>query len=438
MRSCRFLSNLAKCAQNFGASDCGNVAVIFSIALIPIFSAVGAAVDFSHANSVRASLQSATDSTALMLSRDGATNNDATVNDSAGEILKANFKNKGANISAVNVVQDNSNGLAVTVSATATLKPTFMSAFGFGSYELAAKSKVRRGESRLRVALVLDVTGSMSSANKIGALKTASKNLIVQLQNASTKGGDVYVSIIPFSKDVGVEAINFSAEWIRWDLWESENGSCSKAKHKSAMACTADKGKWTPANRNTWNGCITDRDQDYDTENTPPEKQTYGTLFPAEQYSYCPVPMMGLSNDWTALKAKIDSFQPNGNTNQAIGLQWGFQSLTSGPFAIPAKDRNYNYKDYIILLSDGLNTENRWYSSQSPINSRQKITCDNVKNAGITLYTVQVNTVGDPKSTLLESCASAPSKFSLLTSASQIIETFDSIGTEISNLRIAE
>jgi len=47
-----------------------------------------------------------------------------------------------------------------------------------------------------------------------------------------------------------------------------------------------------------------------------------------------------------------------------------------------------------------------------------------IKVAGITLYTVQVNTGGDPTSTLLQNCATDPGKFFLLTFASGIITTF--------------
>jgi hypothetical protein len=85
-----------------------------------------------------------------------------------------------------------------------------------------------------------------------------------------------------------------------------------------------------------------------------------------------------------------------------------------------------------------LNTEDRWYTSQSSINARQAITCANVKAAGITLYAVQVNTGGDPTSTLLQNCASDSSKFFLLTSSSQIITTFNQIGTALANLRVAK
>ena len=53
--------------------------------------------------------------------------------------------------------------------------------------------------------------------------------------------------------------------------------------------------------------------------------------------------------------------QPTGGTNQPIGLAWGWQSLSqTTPLNAPAEDPNYTYKKAIILLSDGLNTEDRW------------------------------------------------------------------------------
>ena len=101
-------------------------------------------------------------------------------------------------------------------------------------------------------------------------------------------------------------------------------------------------------------------------------------------------------------------------------------------------DPNYKYQQVIILLTDGLNTEDRWYSNQSQINARQQMTCDNIKNAGITLYTIQVDTGGDPTSTLLQNCASSSDKFFLLTSANEIVTTFNQIGTNLTQLYLAK
>jgi uncharacterized protein YegL len=285
------------------------------------------------------------------------------------------------------------------------------------------------------VALVLDNTGSMSSSNKISALKTASQNLLAQLKSAAVTVDDVYVSVVPFSKDVNVGSDKYNETWLRWDLWEAVNGTCSSSSYTTQSTCTSHSKKWTPASHSTWNGCVTDRDQNFDTTNDPP--QAGATLYPAEQYASCPVSLIQLSNDWTSLGSKIDAMQPNGKTNQAIGRQMGWQTLTAAPFTVPAMDTNYQYNQVIILLTDGLNTEDRWYTSQSSIDTRQHKTCDNIKNAGITLYTVQVNTGNDPTSTLLKNCASDSSKFFLLTSSAEIITTFNQIGTALSNLRLS-
>ena len=60
-------------------------------ALIPIVGLTGAAVDFSHANSVKADMQSALDSTALMISKNAATMSAAQIQTAADGYFKALF-----------------------------------------------------------------------------------------------------------------------------------------------------------------------------------------------------------------------------------------------------------------------------------------------------------------------------------------------------------
>ena len=54
------------------------------------------------------------------------------------------------------------------------------------------------------------------------------------------------------------------------------------------------------------------------------------------------------------------------------------------------------------------------------------------------LYALQVNTSGDPTSTMLKNCASDTGKFFLVTSSSQIGTIFNQIGTNLSKLRISK
>jgi Flp pilus assembly protein TadG len=421
----RFLSNTR-----------GGVAPLMAVVAVPVLAVVGMAVDYTRANAARTAFQVSLDATALMLSKDAANVDGTVLQTQATDTFNALYKHPEVNnITVTPAYTSGIDGSHLTLHGTGVINTNFLGVIGVNQIDISATAVSTWGNTRLRVALVLDNTGSMSSAGKMTALKTATHNLLGQLKSAAHQPEDVYVSIIPFSKDVNFGSANYDQSWLRWDLWDPLNGTCSDNRYSKQSSCVSHGKIWTPAPHNTWNGCVTDRDQNYDTTNNAPVAGA--TLYPAEQYSSCSVPLMQLTNDWTALNAKVDAMQPVGNTNQAIGLQVGWQTLTAAPFTIPPVDPDHKYQTVIILLTDGLNTENRWYTSQTSIDNRQKKTCDNVKAAGITLYTVQVNTGGDATSTLLQDCASDPGKFFLLTSAVQIVTTFGQIGTALQNLRLS-
>jgi Flp pilus assembly protein TadG len=413
----------------------GGIAPMVALTIVPLIGFVGAAVDYTRANAARTALQASLDSTALLLAKTAPNQTSAELQTSATNAFNALFHRPDVQNVQVTAYYSSTAGSKVTLRGSGTVPTDFLNVLGFSSINIAASTTATWGNTKLRVSLVLDNTGSMANDDKMTALKAASHSLLDQLKAATIDPEDVYVSIIPFNKDVNVGAANYDQSWLSWDLWEAQNGTCSYYKYNSQGSCTSHGYTWTPASHSTWNGCVTDRDQNYDTTNDAPVAGS--TLYPAEQYSSCPAQLLGLTNDWTALSSKIDAMEPHGKTNQAIGLQLGWQSLTAAPFTVPPKDPNYKYTETIILLSDGLNTEDRWYTNASSIDARQQKTCDNLKAAGFTIYTVQVNTSGDPTSTLLQNCASDSSKFFLLTSSTEIVTTFNQIGTALSNLRLA-
>ncbi|MBV8790640.1 MAG: VWA domain-containing protein, partial [Pseudolabrys sp.] len=346
----------------------------------------------------------------------------------------------------INVSYSGGSGSQIVISGSASVPTNFMGLIGYDSLAISGSTTTKWGSSRLRVALVLDNTGSMANYNKIGALKTATNNLLTQLQSAGSGSDDVYVSIVPFSKDVNLNPANATADWIDWADWEANNGRCTDTRRHSLSSCLSHGGVWTPASHTAWNGCVMDRGgtvapdpANYDTNVLPPTPGTTPSLFAAEQYSSCTQAVMGLSTNWTAMTTLVNGMSPSGNTNQAIGLALGWMSLTGGgPFTTPAEDPNYKYVHAIVLLTDGLNTQDRWYSTQSSIDNRQTMTCSNIKAAGIVLYTIQVNTDGDPTSTLLQQCASEPENFFLLTKSDQIVSVFQTIGTNLTKLFVAQ
>jgi Flp pilus assembly protein TadG len=429
----------------------GSLVPVFAIMMLVLIGMIGMGVDYTRGSFANAKMQAALDATALALSSNASTVSASVLTSEASTLFSSIYTGSKLTTPAITATYSNNGGPQVVVTATATLPTTFLNLppFKMSTLNLSASSTIAWGQSRLRVALVLDNTGSMADSGKISALQTATKNLLTQLKNVVVNTGDVYVSIIPFVKDVNVGSSYSTASWIDWTDWEANNGTCSRGTASTKSSCT---GTWTPASHSTWNGCVTDRGpptwnmstpapgpQNYDENVDAPVAGVTASQFPAEQYGSCPLQLMGLSNNWTGMNTLVNQMTPNGNTNQAIGLVWGWMSLVGGgPLTAPAMDSSYQYQQVIIILSDGLNTQDRWYSSASQIDARQQTTCSNIKTAGITIYAVQVNTGGDPTSTLLQNCASDSGKFFLLTSASQIITTFQTIGNAISKLHIAK
>lgn len=192
---------------------------------------------------------------------------------------------------------------------------------------------------------------------------------------------------------------------------------------------------WTANARSTWTGCIMDRNQSYDVNMTLPTSTA--TRFPAENSVACvSSEMMGtLGHNWTALKTRTNAMTAVGNTNQTIGLAWGMIAQTqNGPFNAPAVP-DFTTR-YIILLSDGLNTQNRWSSTQSAIDARMTTACANAKAAGFVIYSIYVNTGGSGSSSVLSACASDSSKFYELKTSGAIVTAFNQIGQEITKLRV--
>jgi len=101
------------------------------------------------------------------------------------------------------------------------VRTTITRLIGKTEMDVATSAMVKWKNDRLRVALVLDNTGSMSSAGKITALKTATANLLTTLRNAATTNGDVYVSITPFAVHVNADPANYTQTWIDWTQWEA-------------------------------------------------------------------------------------------------------------------------------------------------------------------------------------------------------------------------
>ena len=431
--------------RSFCKNTEGNIAVVFGLALLPLVTVVGMAVDYSRATSAHTAMQAALDGAALMIAKDAAGLSPSEVTSRAQGYFNALVSRPELFSIAVTAVYNanTGKGSSVDMSATGRINTHFLNVVGFPSLGLNVKSSAAWGNTRLRVALALDATGSMAGKGKMPAMQAAAKKLVDQLAANAKSPGDLYISMIPFSSHINAGPANYQKTWLDWRDWEEENGDCNSGGSKSRTKCLSKGNVWTPANHSTWNGCITDRDEDYDVKNTPPVMSNAPTLFQPDQFSPCPTQLVPLTVDWAKIKASIDLISPGGPTNQPIGMAWAWLSLMpTAPLAAPAEDSGFIYKKIMIVLSDGLNTKNKKSGNGSShsiyVDARQKLLCDNIKADGVTVYTMQVNTDGDPASSILQYCASGTSNYFMVTSSTQIMSAFDTIGAQLSKLRISK
>src|SRR6478752_7977937 len=156
----------------------GGVAPMFALAIIPVFGLVGAAVDYSRANSVRAGMQSAIDATALAMAKLAPTLTQAELQQQTNAYFNAMFNHPEAKNLVLTPTYTTAGGSQLKIAVSGSMDTSFMKLMGFSSLSIGSTSTVKWGNQRLRVALVLDNTGSMNDDGKMTALKDATNKLL--------------------------------------------------------------------------------------------------------------------------------------------------------------------------------------------------------------------------------------------------------------------
>lgn len=71
----------------------------------------------------------------------------------------------------------------------------------------------------------------------------------------------------------------------------------------------------------------------------------------------CPAPILPLTDDRSKVETHMDTLFPNGNTNSANGMVWGWRVLSPGaPFTEGAEYTDKEWSKAVVLMTDGQNT----------------------------------------------------------------------------------
>ncbi len=173
-----------------------------------------------------------------------------------------------------------------------------------------------------------------------------------------------------------------------------------------------------------------------------------------------------------AVKTKLGQMIAVGNTNVAMGLAWGWHTLSNNPpFADgvdPVSTNGKKTTKVIVLLTDGDNTNDvtnnpnksiytgYGYIAQGrlknasgtaltasssatdrrdAIDSREKLLCKNAKAEGVVIYAIGVG-VSSHSRTILQECATKLDMYYDVNDADELTSVFNTIAGSIQNLRI--
>jgi Flp pilus assembly protein TadG len=199
----RHLLSHASGVRIFAHEQSGSMAMIASLAILPMLGLMGAAVDYSRASEMRARIQLAADSASLAAA--GTTGTPSQRAAAGSQVFAANIASL-TGMSITPIFTEITNGVRVTVTTSAT--NAFMQILGNTSTSINITSEAVLGATgggrtpRVEVALALDTTASMK--NDMSALRNSAVSLVDKVM----KNSNVYVSVVPYVASVNVGSSN--------------------------------------------------------------------------------------------------------------------------------------------------------------------------------------------------------------------------------------
>jgi len=423
--------------SNYIRQTTGALSVAFALAIPIVVGSAGFAVDLSMAHMVKQRLSHAIDAAALAAASSAGGGTASAINAKVQQFFYQNYPLD--RIGATYDLTVSVEGDDITVSAKSKYDTRFAKLLGIDEIVVSSRTTVTREILGLEVAMVLDVTGSMANNNNIGALRTAAKNFLDVMCTNSTCSSLIKIGIVPFANTVNVGP---------YGLGKNPSGST----YDTAFVNNPTGRVFNQGSSTQWWGCVLERA-------TPQDTQNSGTNWKWDMYrnpsgginngcnkSY----VLPLTNIYGTIKSKIDSLYASGNTLSNVGMVWGYRVLSpEAPFREGKPWSDVTNKKVAILMTDGDNNigGSSSYSAYGPwttlrltdSNLDQKLatTCQNMKNDGITIYTITFTSgINNATKAFFRNCASSPEKFFDAPQQSDLLDAFEDIARELSNIHI--
>lgn len=455
------MDQFIKVIKKYLKSRLGVVALSFGLMVPVVVSAVGVSVDIGRSYLVKERLSHALDAAALAAAAN-ASEDDAVVKQKVKDFLNANYpEGKLGTIEDIKIVNTPT---TLTVDATAQLDTSFMRVAGIKTIDVAETAEVTKEIKAIEVVLVMDITGSMSTNNNIATLRTAASNFVTTMFDRVTNTDDIKIGLTPFSSSVNVGPYGLG----KTPTGTNYNGGTKFVTNPSNLTYSA-------TDTSKWNGCILEETTTgNDTKDYAGPWKMYrycrkddGTVIPNCDTTYnsktkvytanqnqnyqCPAtPITPMTNDKTTLLNSIGTLKALGNTYINIGLVWGYRMISpEQQFTEGAPWDDDKWKKAVILMTDGVNTMNSYYSVYGPtadhnitasnLDTKMLQVCTDMKSKGILLYTITFDKgVNAYTKNLFKQCATDPSMWYDAPTQSKLIEVYQTIAKELSNLHLSK
>jgi Flp pilus assembly protein TadG len=263
--------------RGFALDARGNITLAAALALVPLITAAGVAVDYSRVSGAKAQVQAALDSGVIAASTESNGRTEAELRATIEKFMVANPAR--TEIIGANLGVAASNEWTVKATYDGCVALNFGYVLGQSQQCFQLVSEAKRGKNHLEVALVLDNTGSMESNNRIGNLRTAATSLVDILKNAASNGRTLKISLVPFVTAVNVMGDSYTANWIDWNAQNPLHGTNFDPPTGTPAGTKVNHTALFTKMQIPWKGCVEARPGAYALNDTPPSVGDPSSLF---------------------------------------------------------------------------------------------------------------------------------------------------------------
>lgn len=339
-------------ARLYARDEEGSLLIFGIFTFVIVLVLAGISVDLIRHETLRTELQNTLDRAVLAAAnRETTSDARAVVED---YFAKANLTPYLEDVEVTGV------GIGKRVKATvsADIPTYFLRYSGIDNLELFSSGIAEQGMAELEVALVLDVSGSMNSSNRLPNLSVAGQQF-AQTVFANSADGHVAISVVPYATQVNAGA-DIASQFLRADSHETSH--CLNFAAEDFQTSSVDLIMMPDAK-------TYEQTMNFDPfyYNEPNEGLVKETCNPAANNRIMP-----FATTLSEVTNKITGLTAWGNTSIDVGVKWGttlldpsFQPATSAlildeVWGAQQAGRPHGYSSatlkVMVVMTDGVNT----------------------------------------------------------------------------------